>query len=91
MDTHRMGEETVERLLAGTVPVPRGGPEVLVRLLAAVRAAPRPHELVGEAAAVRAFRAARTGPVRVVASRPEWIPRPPTGVAARGDRRRLDG
>ncbi|MEU2614793.1 hypothetical protein ABZ570_24885 [Micromonospora sp. NPDC007271] len=73
-----MDEETVERLLAGSVPVARSGPELLVRLLAAVRAAPRPHELVGEAAAVRAFRMVRADPVSSVAeaARPERIPGP---------------
>ncbi|MFJ8580564.1 hypothetical protein [Micromonospora sp. NPDC093277] len=56
MDTHRMDQETVERLLDGSVPHGHDGLRMLVRLLAAVRAAPRPHELAGEAAAVRAFR-----------------------------------
>ncbi|SBT39098.1 hypothetical protein [Micromonospora narathiwatensis] len=73
MDTHRMDQETVERLLVGSVPDGRDGLGMLVRLLAAVRAAPRPYELLGEAAAVRAFRmtyagAAPTHPGRVPGS-----------------------
>ncbi|MFD2766203.1 hypothetical protein [Micromonospora eburnea] len=63
MDAHRMDPETVERLLAGSVPDGHGGLEMLRRLLAAARAAPRPQELVGEAAAVRAFRMTYAGGV----------------------------
>ncbi|MCW3815048.1 hypothetical protein ONA91_11335 [Micromonospora sp. DR5-3] len=61
MTIHRMDQETAERLLVGPVVNAQDGPEVLIRLLAAVRAAPRPHELAGEGAAVQAFRAARAG------------------------------
>ncbi|RNM01188.1 hypothetical protein EFE23_03380 [Micromonospora solifontis] len=70
-----MDQETVERLLIGSVADAPGGPEVLVRLLAAVRAAPHPHELTGEAAALQAFRLARAGSPVVPASRPErrWL------------------
>ncbi|MEU8191879.1 hypothetical protein AB0C00_32080, partial [Micromonospora carbonacea] len=71
MNAHRMDQETVERLLAGSAGDPVAGPvggsvggprrdqEPLVRLLAAVRAAPRPDELRGEGAALHAFRLAR--------------------------------
>ncbi|MGC1215329.1 MAG: hypothetical protein WA890_29210 [Micromonospora sp.] len=71
MNAHRMDQETVERLLVGPVVDPQHGPEALVRLLTAVRAAPRPHELTGEAAALRAFRMARAGLLPVAASRPQ--------------------
>ncbi|WP_319458412.1 hypothetical protein [Micromonospora sp. RTP1Z1] len=73
MNAHRMDQETVERLLVGPVAdAPDGrGPEALVRLLTAVRAAPRPHELTGELAAMAAFRTARAGSVPAVAARPE--------------------
>ncbi|MFE9692505.1 hypothetical protein [Micromonospora sp. NPDC005806] len=71
MNAHRMDQETVERLLGGSVADALDGPAVLVQLLAAVRAAPQPHELSGEAAALQAFRMARAGSVPVVASRPE--------------------
>ncbi|MET7968284.1 hypothetical protein [Micromonospora sp. NPDC005305] len=71
MNGHRMDQETAERLLVGTVAEAQDGPRVLVRFLAAVRAAPRPHELVGEGAAVQAFRVARAGgAVPVAVSRP---------------------
>lgn len=66
-----MDQETVERLLVGPVADAQGGPEVLVRLLAAVRAAPHPHELTGEGAALQAFRLARAGSAPVLVSRPE--------------------
>lgn len=69
MNAHRMDQETVERLLVGPVADPPNGPEALVRLLTAVRAAPRPHELTGEAAALRAFRMAQAGLLPVAASR----------------------
>ncbi|MEU4477524.1 hypothetical protein AB0F68_05540 [Micromonospora sp. NPDC023966] len=70
MNGHRMDQETAERLLVGPVADAQDGPEALVRFLAAVRAAPRPHELDGEGAALQAFRLARAGgPVAV--SRPE--------------------
>ncbi|MET8838243.1 hypothetical protein ABZV78_30645, partial [Micromonospora sp. NPDC004540] len=70
MNGHRMDQETAERLLVGPVADAQNGPEALVRFLAAVRADPRPHELSGEGAALRAFRLARAGePVPV--SRPE--------------------
>ncbi len=68
MNAHRMDQETVERLLVGAVADAQDGPEALVRLFAAVRAAPHPHELSGEGAAVQAFRMARAGSVPV--SRP---------------------
>ncbi|MGW5672265.1 hypothetical protein ACWEVO_30740, partial [Micromonospora sp. NPDC003776] len=71
MNAHRMDQETVERLLVGPVADAQGGPEVLVRLLAAVRAAPHPHELTGEGAALQAFRLARAGSATVLVSRPE--------------------
>ncbi|MFU8849797.1 hypothetical protein ACNAW0_02225 [Micromonospora sp. SL1-18] len=71
MDAHRMDEETVERLLAGSIADACGGPKVLVRLFDALRAAPRPHELVGEAAAAQAFRMAHAGSGPEVASHPE--------------------
>lgn len=71
MNAHRMDQETVERLLVGPVADPPDGPEALVRLLTAVRAAPRPHELTGERAAMEAFRTARAGSVPMAASRPE--------------------
>ncbi|MCW3839049.1 hypothetical protein ONA70_02930 [Micromonospora yasonensis] len=70
MNAHRMDQETVERLLVGPVAHAPDGPEVLVQLLAAVRAAPRPHELSGEAAALQAFRLARAGSAPVLAARP---------------------
>ncbi|MEU8050287.1 hypothetical protein [Micromonospora haikouensis] len=84
MSAHRMDQETVERLLASSVggPVassvgsPRGGPEPLVRLLAAVRAAPRPDELRGEGAALHAYRLARAGataPVPAARTRPSLL------------------
>ncbi|MFG3579913.1 hypothetical protein [Micromonospora chersina] len=71
MNGHRMDQETVERLLVGPAADAQDGPEALVRFLAAVRAAPRPHELSGEGAALQAFRMAQAGdpfPLRV--SRP---------------------
>ncbi|TDB71450.1 hypothetical protein [Micromonospora sp. KC723] len=61
MNAHRLDLETVERLLDDPVVDPRDGPQPLLRLLAAVRAAPRPAELRGESAAVRAFHGARAG------------------------------
>ncbi|MBM0260351.1 hypothetical protein [Micromonospora sp. 4G55] len=61
MNAHRMDQETVERLLVGPVVDPHDGPEPLVRLLTAVRAAPYPGELRGETAAMHAFRSARAG------------------------------
>ncbi|SCF34059.1 hypothetical protein GA0074696_4609 [Micromonospora purpureochromogenes] len=61
MNAHRMDQETVERLLVGPVVDPYDGPEPLVRLLTAVRAAPHPGELRGESAAMHAFRSARAG------------------------------
>ncbi|MEU5727081.1 hypothetical protein [Micromonospora sp. NPDC047738] len=61
MTTHRMDQETVERLLVGPGADAQDVPEVLLRLLAAVRVAARPHELGGEAAALQAFRTARAG------------------------------
>ncbi|SBT37468.1 hypothetical protein [Micromonospora auratinigra] len=67
MRAHQMDQETAERLLGGPVADAQDGPEVLVRLLAAVRAAPRPHELNGEAAALQAFRLAHADPVPVPA------------------------
>lgn len=66
-----MDQETVERLLIGPVADTQGGPEVLVQLLAAVRAAPYPHELSGEDAALQAFRRARAGSPVAPAPRPE--------------------
>ena len=85
MDTHRMDQETVELLLVGSVPDGRDGLGMLVKLLAAVRAAPRPHELLGETAAVRAFRmtfagAAPMHPGRVPGSRHR--PESPSDVVA---------
>jgi hypothetical protein len=71
MNAPRMDQETVERLLVGPVTDAQDGPEVLVRLLASVRAAPHPHELSGEAAALRAFRLARAGLAPVPAARPQ--------------------
>ncbi|MFE9957635.1 hypothetical protein [Micromonospora sp. NPDC005299] len=66
MNGHRMDQETVERLLVGPVVEAQDGPQALVRFLAAVRAAPRPHELTGEGAALQAFRVAQAGgPVAV--------------------------
>ncbi|SCG60562.1 hypothetical protein [Micromonospora halophytica] len=73
MNAHRMDQETVERLLVGSVVDPQDGPASLVRLLAAVRAAPHPAELRGEAAAMQAFHRARAGaplPVRALPARP---------------------
>jgi hypothetical protein len=67
MKAHRMDQETVERLLVGSVVDPPPGPAALVRLLTAVRAAPRPAELGGEGVALQAFRAARGGGVAPVA------------------------
>ncbi|MEH0827672.1 MULTISPECIES: hypothetical protein [unclassified Micromonospora] len=64
MNAHRMDQETVERLLVGPVVDPHDGPEPLVRLLTAVRAAPHPTELRGESAAMQAFRTARAEPAR---------------------------
>jgi hypothetical protein len=64
-----MDQETIERLLVGPVADAPDGPEALVRLLTAVRAAPRPHELTGERAAVQAFRTARSGSVVRVPAR----------------------
>ncbi|MEV0724886.1 hypothetical protein AB0I37_19160 [Micromonospora purpureochromogenes] len=61
MNAHRMDQETVERLLVGPVVGPHDGPEPLVRLLTAVRAAAHPGELRGESAAMHAFRRARAG------------------------------
>ncbi|MEU1836664.1 hypothetical protein [Micromonospora chersina] len=72
MNGHRMDQETVERLLVGPAADAQDGPEALVRFLAAVRAAPRPHELSGEGAALQAFRMAQAGdPVSLRVSRPE--------------------
>ncbi|SCL23615.1 hypothetical protein GA0070624_2769 [Micromonospora rhizosphaerae] len=71
MNAHRMDQETVERLLVGPVAYPQDGPEALVQLLTAVRAAPRPHELTGEGAALQAFRLARAGALSAATSRPE--------------------
>ncbi|MEU4368073.1 hypothetical protein [Micromonospora chersina] len=71
MNGHRMDQETVERLLVGPGADAQDGPEALVRFLAAVRAAPRPHELSGEGAALQAFRMAQAGdPVPLRVSRP---------------------
>ncbi|MCI4065179.1 hypothetical protein MRQ36_22465 [Micromonospora sp. R77] len=70
MNAHRMDSETVERLLVGRDADPQHGPEALVRLLTAVRAAPRPTELVGERAALHAFRMARSGSPTVPAAPP---------------------
>ncbi|MEU5938227.1 hypothetical protein ABZ807_03405 [Micromonospora sp. NPDC047548] len=56
-----MDSETLERLLVGPVADRHAGPEPLVRLLTAVRAAPRPAELRGEIAAMHAFRRALAG------------------------------
>ncbi|MGK5444912.1 hypothetical protein ACSNN7_24225 [Micromonospora sp. URMC 105] len=64
MNAHRMDQETVERLLGSPVVDPHDGPEPLVRLLTAVRAAPHPTELRGESAAMQAFRTARAGAAR---------------------------
>ncbi|TDC32072.1 hypothetical protein [Micromonospora sp. KC213] len=59
MNAHRLDPHIAERLLGGPVVDPGSGwPQPLVRLLSAVRAAPRPAELRGERAAVRGFRAA---------------------------------
>ncbi|SCG72513.1 hypothetical protein [Micromonospora coxensis] len=72
MNAHRMDQETVERLLVGPAVDPQDGPASLVRLLAAVRAAPHPAELRGEAAAMQAFQRARAGaplPVRAPSTR----------------------
>jgi hypothetical protein len=72
MNAHRMDQETVERLLDGpTAAAAQDGPAALVRLLAAVRAAPQPHELSGEAAALHAFRRAHAGPAPAPGSRPQ--------------------
>ncbi|MEU5526294.1 hypothetical protein ABZ744_05080 [Micromonospora chersina] len=72
MNGHRMDQETVERLLVGPAADAQDGPEALVRFLAAIRAAPRPHELNGESAALQAFRMAQAGdPVPMRVSRPE--------------------
>lgn len=72
MNGHRMDQETVERLLVGPAADAQDGPDALVRFLAAVRAAPRPHELSGEGAALEAFRMAQAGDaVPVTVSRPE--------------------
>ncbi|MFG2108950.1 hypothetical protein [Micromonospora chersina] len=72
MNGHRMDQETVERLLVGPAADAQDGPEALVRFLAAVRAAPRPHELSGEGAALQAFRMAQAGdPVPLRVARPE--------------------
>ncbi|MFC8849882.1 MULTISPECIES: hypothetical protein [unclassified Micromonospora] len=88
MNAHRMDQETVERLFAGpfggpvsgsaggSVSHPQGSPEPLVRLLAAVRAAPRSDELRGEGAALHAYRLARAGsapPVPAVRARPTLL------------------
>ncbi|MEV0806013.1 hypothetical protein [Micromonospora sp. NPDC050200] len=61
MNAHRMDSETAERLLVGAAADRHAGPEPLVRLLTAVRAAPRRAELRGESAAMHAFRSARAG------------------------------
>ncbi|MBM0228295.1 MULTISPECIES: hypothetical protein [Micromonospora] len=71
MNAHRMDQEAVERLLVGPVADPPDGPEALVRLLTAVRAAARPHELAGERVALEAFRTARAGSVPGPAAGPE--------------------
>ncbi|SCF28663.1 hypothetical protein [Micromonospora mirobrigensis] len=79
MNAHRMDQETVERLLVGPVVDPVDGPPALVQLLAAVRAAPRPAELGGEAEALRAYRMVQAGstvPLRAVTA-------PRTGLAGR--------
>lgn len=55
----RMDPDTAERLLSGANVDPRDAPEALVRLLTATCAAPHPAELVGEQAAMAAFRAAQ--------------------------------
>ncbi|MEV1147837.1 hypothetical protein AB0I76_30040, partial [Micromonospora sp. NPDC049799] len=56
-----MDQETVERLLGGPVDDAPDGPRSLVVLLSAVRAAPQVGELAGEAAALDAYRRARSG------------------------------
>lgn len=61
MKSHRMDQETVERLLGGPVLDPQDGPRPVASLLTAVRAAPHPRELAGEEAAVRAYRLVRAG------------------------------
>ncbi|MGS2617210.1 hypothetical protein ACVCAH_22190 [Micromonospora sp. LZ34] len=70
MNAHRMDQETVERLLDGPVVDPQGGPQPLVLLLTAVRAAPRAGELSGEGAAVHAYRRALAGAPVDLPSRP---------------------
>ncbi|MGN9779218.1 hypothetical protein ACTMS0_26165 [Micromonospora sp. H33] len=66
MNAHRFDSATVERLLDGTAVDPPDGRHPLVPLLSAVRAAPEPGELAGEAAAVRAYHLALLGaPVTV--------------------------
>lgn len=70
MNAHRMDSETVERLLDGTAVDLQDGRHPLVPLLSAVRAAPDPGELAGEAAAVRAYQMALLGsPLTVPAVR----------------------
>ncbi|MFC4145078.1 hypothetical protein ACFO0M_02310 [Micromonospora mangrovi] len=73
MNAHRMDSETVERLLVGPVADPQDGPEALVRILTAVRAAPHPSELTGEGAALRAYRMARAGSLPVPAAPPRRV------------------
>ncbi|MEU4567500.1 hypothetical protein [Micromonospora sp. NPDC023956] len=67
---YQIDRETVECLLDGTAVDHRRAPGHLVRLLAALRAAPRPVELRGEHRAMRAFQAARLAPVRRPSPRP---------------------
>jgi len=52
-----LSRETAERLLGGDLSTPPDGAERLAALLAAASAPGRPDELVGEAAAIAAFRA----------------------------------
>lgn len=58
----RIDRGTAERLLAGAAAKPQDG--LIVLLLAGMRARAHPDELVGENAALAAFRAANLGPVR---------------------------
>ncbi|MEW2384392.1 hypothetical protein AB0873_20195 [Micromonospora sp. NPDC047707] len=61
MTAHRMDPDIVERLLDGTAVDPTDRWHALVPFLSAVRAAPAPGELTGEAAAVRAYQMALLG------------------------------
>ncbi|MGN9813662.1 hypothetical protein ACTMSW_30475 [Micromonospora sp. BQ11] len=85
MNAHRMDQDTVERLLGGLVDDAPHGPRSLVVLLSAVRAAPQADELAGEAAALDAYRSARSGaPLDGPRAARRWVGRTTVRAAVAG-------